>query len=67
MITFEQRQSFEAYYTFMDFQAATGLQSPALSKAYNAFRDFTMQYIKDNGFEAITEAFEVWSKDNLKD
>ncbi len=65
MVTFEQRQSFEEHYNFMDFQKATGLKAPELSHTYNAFRDFTLQYVKDNGFGSITEAFEVWSRINL--
>ena len=67
MLTYQQRQDFESYYSFMEFQQATGLKAPKLAIAYYEFRTFTMQYIKDNGFGAITEAFEAWSKVNLVD
>ena len=66
-MNYYQLQDFNSYNSFVGFQPATGLKAPKLAAAYNHFRDFTLQYIKDNGFAAITEAFEAWSKINLID
>lgn len=65
MVTYQQRQDFEAEYSFVEFQQATGYMPPQLGLAYDNFREFTIQYIKDNGFGAISEAFEAWARINL--
>ena len=57
------KENFEAYYSFMDFVEATGLKAPAVGKAYTEFRDFTFEYIKTAGLDAISEAFEVWNRE----
>lgn len=61
MISYEQRQSFESCYSFIDFAKATGLKAPIVSIAFTDFRNFALQYVKVNGHFALSECFSVWS------
>ncbi len=64
MLTYEQRQLVEAYYGFADFAQATGLKAPFVASAWNDFREFTWNLMKEqqsyNTDGIITEAFDRW-------
>ncbi len=55
-------EQFTAYYDFVDFIKATGLQSPRVGPAYQQFKQFAWDYIQKCGLSAITECFEAWSR-----
>lgn len=66
MKTYEQRQLVEAYYSFVGFAQATGLKSPLIAIAWDDFREFTWNLMKEqqsyNTAGIITEAFDRWSR-----
>ena len=66
-LTYEQRQLIESCYGFADFALATGIKSPLIAFAWDDFRGFVWDLMKQeesyNMDGIITEAFERWSRE----
>ena len=67
MLSTYQKELIESFYEFTAFALATGLKSPLIAFAWDDFREFTWDLMKQEesyGMDGIiTEAFERWSRE----